>query len=179
MFFNKQKQIAFILPTKCGTHTVRNYLSQVPYWHSLKFIHEPLERIASVYPNLNQYTVYGFFRNPMLRFESAARHAYRVGSVRFESYDDFVDRIVEMEEAYKLLVYPQSHWFADPRVTPLDFDNLKSELHRITETTFPLEQLNAAGDSWRSEITDKVRSFVREYYAADYALAKDRLGKEY
>jgi hypothetical protein len=61
----------------------------------------------------------------------------------------------------------------------LDFDNLESELHRITETTFPLEQLNAAGDSWRSEITDKVRSFVREYYAADYALAKDRLGKEY
>ena len=38
---------------------------------------------------------------------------------------------------------------------------------------------NATTDWGKSVITDKVRAFVREYYAADYALAQERLGKDW
>lgn len=179
MFFNKQKKIAFILPTKCGTFALRDFFPQIPHWHTAGVIHDCLDTTAKKYPNLNNYTIYAFFRNPLLRFESAVRHAYRVKNLSFNSYDEFIDRFEEMNSVYEIIIKPQSYWTADPRVTPLDFDSLESELHRVTGTTIPVRQLNAAGDSWRSEITDKVRAFVREYYAADYALAKDRLGKTY
>jgi len=43
----------------------------------------------------------------------------------------------------------------------------------------PMPVLNKASDFGRSVITDKVRDFVSNYYAADYQFAKDVLGKEY
>ena len=178
MMFNKAKQIAFLLPPKCGTHAVVDFFHSAG-WHSLAPVHASLEWFEKKYKNLQNYMVYAFMRDPLFRFESALRHISRVNEVKFHSYDQMIDDFSTLSIKYKLMLFPQHHWISDPRVTPLDFDNLESELHRITETAFPVKQLNAAGDSWRSEITDKVRAFVREYYAADYALAKDRLGKEY
>jgi hypothetical protein len=39
--------------------------------------------------------------------------------------------------------------------------------------------LNKSTDFGRSVVTQKVKDFVREYYATDYQFAKDVLGKEY
>lgn len=178
MYFHKEKKIAFVFPPKCGTHTTNNFFERLK-WHRLPQVHENLEFFANKYPNLNQYKVYGFFRNPLLRFESGVRYARRTIPLDCDSYDTVIDQFAELEGRLLAFVRPQVHWLADPRVTPLDFDNLESELHRVTGESMPIVHLNAAGDSWRSVITDKVRAFVREYYAADYALAKDRLGKTY
>jgi hypothetical protein len=75
---------------------------------------------------------------------------------------------------------PQYLWFDTPNVIALDYQNFEYELRRITNNyAQPIQNYNVSTNFGRSVITQKVKDFVREQYAADYALIKDRLGKEY
>lgn len=196
MMFHKEKKLAFVHPAKTGTHTLIHFLGVIG-WKRLPPTHARTERLIKDYPNLMNYQIYGFLRDPLARFESAILHLKRMptvdqvllgvlqknsvtDSLEAVSYDTIVDVFPSLREALPAFCWPQSEWLNHPLVTPLDFDNFEAELRRITgDTTTPIEQRNAATDFGRSVITDKVRAFVREYYAADYALAKDRLGKTY
>jgi len=101
-------------------------------------------------------------------------------SVEEISYDEIVDNFDQLFDFGGFLFKPQTFWFGDPRVTALDFHNMRSELEKVIG---PLPEniptLNRSTDFGRSVVTDKVRSFVRGHYAADYQFAKDVLGKEY
>jgi hypothetical protein len=196
MVYNKQSKVAFICPTRTGSTTLHSYFSEQG-WFRLKEKHHSLDALIGLYPNLAQYKVYGFLRNPLSRFESCVLYAkqndffcksfqYKLGTVgiiknlKDASYDEFVDCFDRFAEFGGFLFKPQSFWLNDQRVTVLDFDNIESELNRaVGALPDSIPVLHKSTDLGRSEITDKVRSFVREYYAADYALAKDRLGKEY
>ena len=198
MIFNKEKNVAFVLPTKTGTQTIKYFLGEIG-WTALpnRKTHNYTDQLINEYPNLSNYTVYGFLRNPLLRFESAVLHMKRVlvgyeelrnvfqkqvlpESMETASYDSIVDVFPAVIATIPNFFDPQVKWLAHPKVTVLDFDNLEAELRRISgDTTTPIVSQNVATSYGKSVVTQKVIDFVRQEYAADYALAKDRLGKEY
>jgi len=196
MVFNKETKQAFVHPAKTGTHSIRAFLKALG-WKELPAAHTPPNALIAKYPNLNDYTIYGFLRDPLARFESAVLHLKRdpqisqhfetvlreagvTDSLQALSYETVVGVFPQIGQRLGGFTQPQTYWLDHPKVTVLDFDNLESELRRITgNTTQPMELLNTATDFGRSEITQVVRDFVREQYAADYALAKDRLGKDF
>jgi len=196
MIFNKATKQAFICPTKVGTFTVTHFLTNIG-WKSLGGPHHFFGKIAEKYPNLLQYQVYCFMRDPLARFESAILHIKQMPYTRDDfqrfideqginkaaeqvSYDEVVDMIPALPIKFEMLFKPQTAWFTHSNIQALDFHNMEAELRRVTgNTEQPLVRYNTSTDFGRSVITDKVRAFVREHYAADYALAKDRLGKEY
>lgn len=187
MFFHKEKKVAFLLSPKKGTHTLVNFLFKCGFY-PLPPAHNQFEWFANKYPNLNQYTIYAFMREPMSHFESAFRHLRRyilktgeLTGIDFQSYEQLIEYlpVFQSKPNLDILTKPQSYWLSDARLMLLDFNNFEAELRRITSNTDqPIPKLNVA-DEWRGVITPAVENFVRNYYAADYALAKDRLGKEY
>jgi hypothetical protein len=196
MVFNKQSKIAFVCPPRTGSTTLHTYLHGQG-WFRLKEKHANLYELVVNYPNLKNYKVYGFLRDPLERFESCVLYAkqnYAFSSVLSQriaeagiqktieemSYEDVVDNFSKLFGFGGYLFKPQVFWLNDPRVATLDFYNRKTELEKVIGLIVDeIPTLNASTDFGRSVITDKVREFVRDYYAADYALAKDRLGKEY
>lgn len=195
MLFNKQTKQAFVFPPKNGTHTVVNFLHQFG-WQRNSDHHKTTDLLLSEYPNLSQYTIYGFLRDPLKRFESVMLHFKQFPYTRLQfdeflqqqnaspreqlTYDEFVDLMPVMPSKFDILFQLQSDWLAFPEVTVLDFDGMDSELRRISgNADQPIERYNYANDFGKSVITDKVRAYVRERYAADYRLAQDRLNKDY
>jgi hypothetical protein len=196
MVFHKTTKKAFVFPTKTGTFTAMHFLKNIG-WKFLGGPHQFYEFFAEKYPNLYQYQVYCFFRNPLARFESAILHVKQMpysGSdfqgvidknkisktVETISYDEVIDIFSQVSETFEMLFKPQVAWLAHSNIQALDFDNYEAELRRVTENADqPIVRYNTSTDFGRSVITDKVREFVRDYYAADYQFAKDVLGKEY
>jgi len=196
MFFDKASQQAFVFPAKCGTHTTMQFLHACG-WKNIGKNHFVPETFIKQYPNLQNYRIYAWFRDPVKRFESGILHIKQVGYYRpildqflldqginetrqTVTYEHLIDVFPAVVEKFQVIFDPQSKWYAPSNVEPLDFDNMEAELRRITgNAEQPLVRWNTSTDFGRSVITDKVRAFVREYYAADYALAKNRLGKTY
>ena len=187
MFFHKQKKLAYILPPKCGTYTARDFF-QNARWHFLTPFHATLEELTAKYPNLANYTVYGFLRDPLLRFESVILHLKRMPGVHpiFEkvlrdngvtdsleavSYETVISVFPKLAEALPAFCHQQAAWLDHPKVTVLDFRNMEAELRRITgNTEQPLVRYNTSTDFGRSVITPAVEEFVRQQYADDYRL---------
>lgn len=196
MKFDKASKQAFLFPPKCGSQTAMPFLVQCG-WKSTHQAHAVPEFLINKYPNLQNYRLYAFFRNPLARFESAVLYAKQAGLYRKSmddfllnqgidktretvSYDDLVDVFPAVKQTFGVIFKPQVDWYQVPNVTPLDFDNYEAEIRRITgNTEVPLVIRNRSTAFGKSVITQKVIDFVRQEYAADYALAKDRLGKEY
>jgi len=198
MLFNKDKKVALLTPPRTGSHTARVFLRSCG-WFALKppEQHNNLTELVANYPNLNNYTAYCFLRDPLKRFESTLllwkQHetASEILKIRLQkigittpiaeiSYDEIVDNFHNLFELKWNLMRPLASWLDDPRVIALDFDNYDNELRRIADKPDSVIQKHfVSSDFGKSVVTDKVRAFVREFYAADYALAKDRLGKEY
>lgn len=199
MWFDKSSKQAFVLPPKTGSVTCRAFLNSIG-WKHIPHHHTYPSYLIKQYPNLADYSIYAFLRDPLTRFESAILFLKRIP---FDSvnqlnqciqnngldktkenitYDEIVD-IFPTFKNYNFLetvFIPQVNWFDVPNVTALDFQNLEAELRRITNNySEPLKSYNVSTNFDRSVITQKVKDFVRGYYAADYALIKDRLGKEY
>lgn len=198
MWFNKPTKQAFIFPTKTGSVTARNFLKNIG-WRNISDQMTPPSVLIDKYPNLASYSIYGFVRDPLARFESAILFLKQIEthmdnfnkaieesginvSKNEISYDQVVDIFPVLREfsVSNAVFTPQHLWFDAPNVTVLDYENLEPDLRRITNNyDTPMDSYNVSTDVGRSVITQKVKDFVREYYAADYALIKDRLGKEY
>lgn len=199
MVFNKLTKQAFVFPPKTGTITSIHFLMSCG-WKRLPNPHQYTSLFIEAYPSLSDYSIYGFFRDPLKRFESSALFLKQVPTLKwtenfFEksiaeaglnrtretiSYDEMIDIFPLLLRRFDRIFEPQSTWLNFPNVTALDFSNIESELRRITgNTDGPMRRYNTSTEFGRSVITDKVRAFVREYYAADYQFAKDILNKEY
>jgi hypothetical protein len=196
MMFHKASKKAFLCPTKVGTFTVCHFLNSVG-WKSLGGPHRFFEEYVEKYPNLLNYKVYCFLRNPLARFESAILHLKQMPYTRAQfqdlineqrlnetiqtiSYDQVVDKFTAIDKQFDMLFKPQTAWFTYANAQALDFENLESELRRVAESyEQPMKWYNKSTDFGRSVVTQKVKDFVLEYYAADYQFAKDVLGKEY
>lgn len=187
MIFNKQTKQAFVLPPKTGTTTIESLLLS-SNWKSLEQRHSKLENMLINYPNLNNYKIYGFLRDPLMRFKSAIRLALGAVDARIVLEETESPEITLNTKLPKrnhdvfanLFFEPQFNWLNHPKVTILSFDNLETELQKIVENIVkPIPKLNASLDFNDVKISQPVCDFVRQKYAVDYALAKDRLGKEY
>lgn len=191
MFFSKEAKKAFVFPPKTGTISARHFLGSIG-WHGKTPVHKKTADLLEEYPALNDYQLFGFYRDPVKRFESAILHLKQIPHHPDDRVENLLNGVSIENAPYEIFTNekflnsfggffaPQVDWLNNPKVTPLDFDNFESELRRITgNTTQPLGRRNANTDFGRQEITDNVRTFVREYYAADYAFAKERFGKTY
>lgn len=195
MFFHKPSRQAFVFPPKCGTFTTIAFLRNCG-WDTLGASHAVTEEFINKYPNLKNYRIYSWFRDPVKRFESSILHAkqkphYRTileqilleqninETLQTVSYEQLVDVFPIIEERCKIIFDPQSKWYTSPNVEPLNFDDMEAELRRVTGN-FKLSfvRSNTSTDFGRSVITQKVVDFVRSHYAEDYALVKDRLSSE-
>ena len=196
MIFHKESKQAFVFPPKCGTQTTKNFLD-VCKWKNLGMTHVPTRKHIILYPNLKNYRIYAWFRDPVLRLESGILYIKQIGfytpildkflmdqginkTRETVTYEELIDVFPEMVKNFDVIFHPQADWYDEPNVIPLDFNNMEAELRRITgnyDSKFMI--LNKSYDFGRMPISDKVRNFVREYYAADYAVAKERMGKEY
>jgi hypothetical protein len=184
MFFNKETKQAFVFPPKNGTMSTRTFLGSIE-WHGKHPIHGTTADLIKKYPALLEYKIYGFYRDPIKRFESSILYLKQVPithrgelkdllgctSVEDAPYEVFAsDKFLEaMPEFFN----KQVEWFDHPKVTALDFNNLEAELRRITgNTTQPMPHKNKNSDFGRKEITPAVVEFVKKHYAEDYEFAR-------
>lgn len=206
MVFHKEKKLCLLLPPKNGTQTSRLFLLENG-WNAVGPHHIDVGTAIQMYPNLKNYQIYSFIRNPLDRFiscilyfkqhqllknkiESVIEENNLQTTVKDISYEMLLPYIDKLDENYKVMFRPQymmfraqNLYFTQPNVEALDFDNFETELRRISglldPDKYPITTLHKSSDWGKSVITDKVREFVRERYADDYVLAKERLGKEY
>jgi hypothetical protein len=196
MLFRKETKQCLFEPPKTGTRTARGFL-RAAGWTYLAPDHGYPDDYLAKYPNLFEYKAYCFLRNPLDRFVSTVLFlkqypscAARVQQVIDEnkidatvetlSYDQFVDHINQFKAKFLIMLEAQSRWMTLPGTEVLDFYNYETEIRRISgDYNSPLGVINRTTDFGKSAITQKVIDFVWQEYAADYALAKDRLGKEY
>jgi len=181
MLFHKEKLLALFLVPKTGTTSANDFLKKFG-WQSLMPEHQTPEYFVKCYLNLNKYQFFAYIRDPLKRFESTVLYLKSLGIANV-TYGEFVDRFEYFRKDDMGLLYPQVRWFKDSRVQALDFDNYESELRRISgvadTSSYEIQKLNNTSSVEKGVVTQKVIDFVRSYYAEDYALAKDRLGKEY
>lgn len=176
----KDHKIAFAFPPKTGSTTTKDFLFKSKKCIQLTDKHLIPSVVLNEYQNLNSYKIYSFLRNPLNRFVSA------VGFLKQHSKPELNCKKLIETEIYTIETHvifkKQIEWFKGINVTALDFDNYESELRKVTKNfnleNFEIRHLNKY-EGTPLEIDDEVRNFVREYYAADYALAKERLGKEF
>lgn len=197
MLFHREKKLCMFLPPKTGTTTAQAFLKNSG-WHYLMPQHVYPEVLLERHSNLVKYKYYAFLRNPLKRFVSCMMFTkQREGgfeiltkiieeqqlgcTVEDMTYDQFVDNFSLIKEKTPSVVYEaQSRWMTLPGTEILDFDNYEAEIRRISgDYVSPVIVQNKTTDFGKSVVTQKVIDFVRQHYAADYALAKDRLGKEY
>lgn len=187
MKFDKASMQAFLFPPKCGSQTAMRFLDECG-WKSTHQAHAVPEFLIKKYPNLRNYRIYAFFRNPLARFESAVLYAKQAGlyhklmdefllnqninkTRETVSYDDIVDVFPAVKQTFGIIFKPQVDWYQVPNVTPLNFNNYESEIRRITgNAEIPLVIRNKSTKFGKSVITQKVIDFVRNEYADDYRL---------
>jgi len=195
VLFHKEQKLCLFVPPKNGTNTAMTFL-KAANWKMVKPLGHILpEHAIEKWPNLTQYNYLMFVRNPLNRFVSTILFNKQRDSERFQqvldtcgiqesveacSYEQVVDNFDRFKSTFNVLFFPQSRWATLPNTEILDFDNYEAEIRRISGNyTIQLVVKNKSTDFGRSVVTQKVIDFVRQEYAADYALAKDRLGKEY
>lgn len=202
MIFNKEKLKCLFFPPKNGTITAYDFLQDLGwYFHPSKhysFMHSYPDTMIKRYPNLNNYEIYVFIRNPLNRFVSSILYLKRMYGKKLNkiieenklnttvdklTYDEFINLFEKIKKSYDffdVIFKPQFKWVSLQNIKLLDFCNYELELRKVSGNyTNPIILKNASTDFGKSVVTENVIDFVRSYYAEDYALARDRLGKEY
>ena len=187
MYYDTQRKLAFVLPPRTGSTTFSELLYK---WGASNagFLH--LKPSGVQIENFNQYTIYGFFRDPLDRFLSLIRFIrdkkispnqfYETcGMSRQEfklmNYDQMLDAFPKYEPLIPNFFDPQVDWLAN--ATMLDFNNYTAEILRVARM-FDVTQVNLSVNNW-TESTDEAPSqrvidFVRSRYADDYRLGRER-----
>lgn len=193
MMYNKELQIAFMLNPKCGSQSLRLYLK----FSNFKFLpkdnefsddlnkkHLTYKTCVDAYPNLKNYKIYGFFRDPMERFESAMNFLIKNRNTilyKDPKEDKFFEEHIAFFNKHTIFFKEQIEWLDGPNVTVLDFDNFEVELKKIVRPVFgeQLNHLNKSSAPIDMKSKFRIKQFVRTKYAADYEFAKRVLGKNY
>jgi hypothetical protein len=186
MLFHKPTKTAFVLPPKTGTTSLVLYLRKLDFKFvpdkdfSISNIKHPFTRdMVDLHPNLANYSLYGFFRDPLSRYVSILRMYKKLGKTLTKEH--FASPEQQDEKLPAEILGRQVDWLDYPNMTVLDFEKFNEEVkafgERYGHSDTPVPKLNAS--SMAVDVTDDIKQFVRDYYAADYALAKDVLGKEY
>lgn len=180
--FDKRKLI-FVMPTKTGTHTLFDLFQSWGGKQVSEDFHLRIEDASEYIPDINSYTAYGFFRNPLERFLSAVRYlkqGYSWKELNFSlqelydaKYDFFVDQFDLYNQAIPRYLDPQVAWLQN--VNALDFSKFDLEVLKIARmigiSKVSIPVLNSTVP--RAEVPSaKVIDFVNSYYAEDFRFGK-------
>lgn len=182
------------MPAKTGSTTAVKFLSNSKYATVFEATHaRPLDALKLA-PDLNDYKIYCFLRNPAERFISslmmdADKFYFLKNFLKALSRPDVTD-CKDFVEVYYLrnknfltsaFFVPQCEYFKHLNVTALDFENYESELRRVTQgldldhVDVGLENQGAYAD--KKAMAKKVVSFVKTEYAEDCALWEAKFGR--
>lgn len=186
MFCCRNRKLVFVMATKTGTHTFSELLDSWGAEHVGNNAHIKLEEAAQYIPDIETYTAYGFFRDPLKRFLSCVRYLregqfeHRALKKSFSElmqldYDYFVDNFDWCNNAIPSYFDPQVKWLE--KVNVLDFSNFNLEILKVARmfdvSRVHIPVLNYTKDS--AEVpSQKVIDFVNSYYLDDYRFGHER-----
>lgn len=192
MYYDTQRKLAFVMPPRTGTTMFSRLLTE---WGVTAHQHKHCKPPEAQIDGLNEYVIYGFFRDPLDRYLSLVRYfqmsvekpeIIKVAKEKFAnvgltieqvvnaSYDDFVD-FPETNLAVPFYFDPQVDWLANAQL--LDFNNYTQEVLRVARMLGQNQvQIGVLNDSPQSnEIpSQKVIDYVQLRYADDYRLGRER-----
>ena len=170
MIFCKERKIAFFLPPRTGSASLIYILSNVGF-SITAYRHIFYSKALEIYPQLSNYKLYGFFRNPEDRFVSAIKACERTKT----------ENIREVFNNYIFLFNPQTNFLVQPHVTVLDFDNYEDELVKVVGDSVKGCSAIRANESTSKDFvrSKELKFYVQQAYAADYEIGMKVLGKRY
>ena len=190
----KDHKIAFLFPPKTGSTTAAKFLMNSKDAVAFDDRHATPKKAIGLEPNLNEYQVYSFLRNPAERFISGVlmfkEYKYTQQLIKVFSRDDIADYKDFIEIYYERhkdtyfagLLLPQARYFnGDFEVTALEFDNYESELRKATAGLgldgFAIGWENKGAYGGKKEMAKKVVSYVKTKYAEDCELWFQKFGR--
>lgn len=171
MLFNKERKIAMVLVPRCGSTTALLTFNQYGFRYTAgvpveinegNLRHLTYEECVKKYKNLENYEVYGFFRDPLERFLSAmALH----GCKNFKDFNEIENSI---------LFKQQTHWLGNTKINTLDFNKYDSEVRKLLGLgdKIKISRLNSRVN--KLEVTDEIKQFVCKKYADDYEFGRSK-----
>jgi hypothetical protein len=194
----EDKKVAFLLPAKTGSTTVLNYLKHSSLQKTItEERHLYLSEALDQFPQIKEYKVYCFVRNPAKRFASFLMMQLDKQPIKNlinvfkkdikQGYFDFMGAyFLNNRYSYNYrLSAPQVNYFGEANVIALDFDDFDAELKKATQDLGigPAEIKHSGRRDYESEGVDKqklvdwVMPFVKVEYADDCRLWEERFGR--
>jgi len=176
MYIDQENRIVILYPHKTGTHTIRNILMDHGKIQAIRYFgdnnHPSLEQLRFArpdVPDILEYDVYAFYREPVEKFLSFMSHNYRHFLMR--PMNTVMNYVME----YGMFT-PQVRWLKHDTVNInlLNYENFEPELRTvmnkigIPETT-PIPRLNASPNrKTPADLSSEEIAFIKDLYKEDY-----------
>ena len=168
MIFNKEKKICLFQPPRTGTTTARNFL-MLNGWNVVMPFHGTPDELITKYPNIKQYKMYCFFRNPLDRFLSCVAYCEEIEKVKFSK--DIVDE-------FDWLFKPQSCWANFNGMNLLNFEKYEDEIRILSglknDIKYPINLKNSSLKK-PANLSKQLFNFVRKKYFEDFLIFEKRI----
>lgn len=194
MIFNKEKLRCLFTPPKNGSTTAKYFLQNLG-WYAHSQPHPYPDIMIKTYPNLKNYKLYVFIRNPVERFISAVLFAKQLNSdyvnkiihdhnlsinVEDMNFELFTTHLNNFKKHFKFIFEPQIKWLTVDNLNFLNFSNYEKEIRRISDTqdskTYPLMIKNQSKNFEQRIITNNLIDFVETEYAHDCKIWREHFG---
>lgn len=202
MIFFEEKKIAFLFPARNGSTSAVDFLRK----SKLKYValsnrHISLKEAKNCYPQIKDFIIYCFFRNPIERVASCityelnninAKNIIRVfnNNVKEKDYKNFLDvyfkNKVQSFVAGRYFLPQWSYYLNNANVKVLDFNNYESEL-RIASKNLDLENIKIEKENGskyeafginKSEFIYWLTPYMKNYYADDCKFMYENFGRK-
>jgi len=200
MILFEEKKVAFLFPARNGSTAASKFLrkSKIKYI-ALENRHIPLKDAKNNFPQIEDYTIYCFFRNPIERVASYitfdldnvyAKNIIKIfkNDVKGKDYTNFLDVYFKNKvDSYIAGVYflPQrSYYLNDLNVEVLNFANYESELRRASQgldlDDIKIERQNQSkyedSEVNKIEFISWLTPYMKEYFADDCKFMYEKFG---
>jgi hypothetical protein len=182
-YINTEKRVVILFPHKTGTHTLRQILQDAganpePRYSDVNN-HPTLDHLKSInpqIPDLYEYEVYAFYREPVEKFLSFIAYNYRQHPL-MEPYTNVFNYV----EQYGYFA-PQTRWLKHHTVDVnlLDFSKFEGEMRRLLvrigiTPNVAIPKLNASvGRKTPNDLTPEEIAYIKSMYADDYAFFESK-----
>lgn len=201
MIFFEEKKIAFLFPAKTGSSTAVHFLkkSKLKYTEVLNK-HVSLKGAKNEFPQIKDYVIYCFFRNPVERAASYiifdenniySKNILKIfkSGIKDKDYTNFLDvyfknKINNFTLAHNFL--PQwTHYLNGPNVEVLDFIKYEPELRRASQS-LDLDNVEIKKENEskyedfgvdKSEFVSWLTPYMKDYFADDCKFMYEKFGR--
>lgn len=181
MYYDAQRKLAFVFPIRTGSTTFYEILKNVGLSSVSGEKHILIQDALIKMPELKDYSIYGFFRDPVDRFLSIKRYLFQLvkqqvelthpKGMEFLVNEDYENAVLEMPGYFS----KQIEWLNG--ATLLDFKNYNLEVLKVMKM-LDIKQVTIAVNHWTENSNEipsqRVIDFVQAQYADDYRLGRER-----